>query len=679
MKKVFFSFLLSILFLQVNAQSSFENIKKYWHYRYRLVNNFMVVGEGRGKSLPATIRNEWNGGILYWGETPKYLGWYIGVLATEYRLLKNNNQSTDRTLYELYCALLAVDRLDKNAEELAWGLPVSNNNLNGCLIQDDIPPDFISLYYNQLNNNVPTNPITLNTGIPGMVNELSSTITDDHDYRRVMSQDMIADFLVGMALVKKCVENTSLAFINGNQSYNVNLRQMAINATDRIMMRLQAFEWKIYKPDGTAVPNGSGGDCQGFSFGFAKAGGYINYPAAYLPIPEMYSVWKSGQNTRASYTCPQYRNARICLELASIGNSWEINNQNTTADGIKFQGDYDAGSVPICGSYPANHNGFDLFYGMLHRYLYNYDLQENPIVDLCKVRDILNSAPFDGPFYHDDTCPEVGGTITSKAPAGWRSTLRFSVEVPTLNTGQCGFRGNYNGLDYMLMHNLYFLTSTLPTAAPYYIPQPIPNFVSDTYPYCCVGPQNEWAGTISDHSEIHVPAAPIIVNQLTVKTSPYIGSLEIYGGPYGILLTNTKVEEYGLLKVLCTDYPASCFPGISYEFDPTAYNRIINPGNELPAYTMTDEFRQVMGNTISCNPNPAKDLSEINISLVKNTSVTISVYNLIGELVNTLVSNENYSSGSYKINANLSALPAGVYYLTLQTAEEKVMSKIIKQ
>lgn len=41
----------------LQGQNNQINLEKYWHYRYRLVNYFMVVGEGNGKSLPTAVRN----------------------------------------------------------------------------------------------------------------------------------------------------------------------------------------------------------------------------------------------------------------------------------------------------------------------------------------------------------------------------------------------------------------------------------------------------------------------------------------------------------------------------------------------------------------------------------------------------------------------------------------------
>jgi hypothetical protein len=84
------------------------NQAKYWHYRARLINHFLVIGPNQGESLPAGIRNQTNSSIADWGDGPVYLGYYIGVLATEYRLLLQNNKNTDQTLTKLYYAINAI-------------------------------------------------------------------------------------------------------------------------------------------------------------------------------------------------------------------------------------------------------------------------------------------------------------------------------------------------------------------------------------------------------------------------------------------------------------------------------------------------------------------------------------------------------------------------------------------
>jgi len=34
----------------------YKNLEKYWYYRYRLINDFMLIGVGAGKSIPAQKR-----------------------------------------------------------------------------------------------------------------------------------------------------------------------------------------------------------------------------------------------------------------------------------------------------------------------------------------------------------------------------------------------------------------------------------------------------------------------------------------------------------------------------------------------------------------------------------------------------------------------------------------------
>ncbi len=93
--------------MELHAQNSayiFNNESiKYWYYRDRL-KYFVYPGNNEGNSVLMTKRNSWgqemgnnddyidqyNG--VSWGQTHKINGYYIGMLATEYKLLKDNEQ-----------------------------------------------------------------------------------------------------------------------------------------------------------------------------------------------------------------------------------------------------------------------------------------------------------------------------------------------------------------------------------------------------------------------------------------------------------------------------------------------------------------------------------------------------------------------------------------------------------
>lgn len=164
------------------AQNNLLNESKYWMWRDRLVNDWMVpnftgdyVHKGRGiifkdrgigecdyydYSTHSIIRID--GGFDVSDEGFE-LGKYLIVLATEWRLLFNSGLPTEQTEAELYWALKTIDRLDYDAEtywSFFWsrGQEVWGGQRNGFMIRDDVRRNY--LWYNQ---NFPTDTTSLNS------------------------------------------------------------------------------------------------------------------------------------------------------------------------------------------------------------------------------------------------------------------------------------------------------------------------------------------------------------------------------------------------------------------------------------------------------------------------------------------------------------------------------------
>lgn len=120
---------------------------KYWYYRDRL-KYFVMPGTEPGQSVVITCRNsikdfgDYN--PIFCGietaQTHKLLGYYIGMLATEYKLLKDNGQTVDanNTLLELNLAMEALTRMDECEMDIPWNKDENKNN--GFFIRDDFPP-----------------------------------------------------------------------------------------------------------------------------------------------------------------------------------------------------------------------------------------------------------------------------------------------------------------------------------------------------------------------------------------------------------------------------------------------------------------------------------------------------------------------------------------------------------
>lgn len=234
------TFLPSNVFCQsaelIDTQLS-KNISKYWHYRERLkyftTTGHESSGDTGGEGLVAGIRNElgtadpqdnWS---LNFDEEAVYLGYYLGVLATEYKLLSENNANYDKTLTELYYALNAyIYQMDKC--ENIWS---ETKKFDGFFIRAHISPLFTYFNSADLNEGLTANDNGFcggsglfgacgqngyctncqPAGLPGYVTSASPI-----NGTEPMSQDQCIGLLTGLALVAKYLPSDPVIIHNNN-------------------------------------------------------------------------------------------------------------------------------------------------------------------------------------------------------------------------------------------------------------------------------------------------------------------------------------------------------------------------------------------------------------------------------------------------------------------------------
>ena len=78
-------------------------------------------------------------------------------------------------------------------------------------------------------------------------------------------------------------------------------------------------------------------------------------------------------------------------------------------------------------------------------------------------------------------------------------------------------------------------------------------------------------------------------------------------------------------------------------------------------------------------PNPFKENFDLVYILEQNTSVSIHLYNTLGELVQTYQSETAVHSGEHSMNIQTNGLSAGLYMLRLETDYGSITKKLIKQ
>jgi hypothetical protein len=81
-------------------------------------------------------------------------------------------------------------------------------------------------------------------------------------------------------------------------------------------------------------------------------------------------------------------------------------------------------------------------------------------------------------------------------------------------------------------------------------------------------------------------------------------------------------------------------------------------------------------NTLLIYPNPAKDVVTIRINLKKEENVLLTLYDLNGRLIKSLI-NEKLKNGESVINLDRKGIPSGTYTYSMITNKQKTNGKLI--
>jgi len=214
------------------SQTPQQNLTKYWEYRTRLFEKFIVdkdwwFSPRGGINIPAGIYNPGNYGTrpktVSWGDSELHISHYLGSMATEYQLLKLQNVDVTNVKTKLHRGLMAVERLDWLPEEYYgcgfYDLVCDDfqyTNKNGFFFRDDM--DQFSFEYYGNNDLVAWEGLVLKSDYDNM----------DNDDGNQMSQDMFWHLLVGYSLITHFLEENDSELYPGYDCAQLNLRYRAI-------------------------------------------------------------------------------------------------------------------------------------------------------------------------------------------------------------------------------------------------------------------------------------------------------------------------------------------------------------------------------------------------------------------------------------------------------------------
>lgn len=433
----------------VHGQSIEKNLDKYWNYRDRLSTYFVKIGPEIGESVVAYVRNRSKSHTKGFdvGDQTIDLAWYIGILATEYQLLNEQKQSTESTLQELYYALMAFERLDRCEKYPPWNL--DKDTLDGFFHRYDVElethPEIFSIEGRNKNLNPEDTWGTKELGIPTYIGGYANNSGTYNYYSASSSQDQVVHLLMGFSLVYKCLPKQQLRFTDlQGQSIQFNFNLNAQENIDRIIQYFHKDKgWIIKDPHGDNVERGH--NALMYAYPIAALGQRITGKSYDNAWSQSFLAKKLWGLSRVPNWVNDF-NSTMALTLAALSDTWW---DVTPFTKINNTGYY----IDKCGKVWHRETFF------LSLYQFINDKKTNSY-DLDKILGQLDSAPFNGTYYwsQDSVKFDCCGMQAGKPEGGWAFPNKFrGTKKEQEGQGKYPTTGNFSGIDYMLLYNLYHL------------------------------------------------------------------------------------------------------------------------------------------------------------------------------------------------------------------------------
>ena len=82
-------------------------------------------------------------------------------------------------------------------------------------------------------------------------------------------------------------------------------------------------------------------------------------------------------------------------------------------------------------------------------------------------------------------------------------------------------------------------------------------------------------------------------------------------------------------------------------------------------------------NNLNVLPNPFSNYAEMEFYLTKESRLTATIFDVVGNQIVTLVNNKQYQTGKHQIPINGTDLPAGIYYCIIQAGNQFETQKMV--
>jgi len=439
---------------------------KYWFYRDRL-KYFVYPGAEEGASVLMTSRNAYNsdGCLLQfngaeWGQTRKINGYYLGLLATEYKLLLENGQNEDafRTLHELDLALSALIRMDECENIPPWNFSIGYNN--GFFLRNDVPPILSQEMTSSLNQGLSTGDYwsyvdEYENGRRGYPFEIKPEVVSCA--RKYESESNY--FYINHDGSADNFSNILLEYNQNNEKYWKYWKSDKFTSNDEIIGTLMGLAIVARFVDDSQVKNKAIFIAQ-ILRSFAAGTDPLQPYQMFYPDGEKIKI-KNGGNSFALYNgidnCVRVMEGHSATSLMGLFyyqsallfncTGWPATMNRGMYIKLVATSDYATGLPPNYAIKKlSDTDRWDVFYSLMWAAMFGKDLTRPKYdYDFWQLLFDLEQAPCGGPHKHCNNCDYYS--------EGWACEYKYDSEYASQYLG--GVRtGVFPGVDYMLLYNL---------------------------------------------------------------------------------------------------------------------------------------------------------------------------------------------------------------------------------
>lgn len=396
--------------------------EKREYYEKRLYDGFIIEDQcnSKGTNLVANIRQyeRYESSILKWGDTTINQSYYISYLATELFLATKNNDITrkERSKHLLNLSLDAIERLDETAN-LYYG---GEKKKDGFFIRDDVDYDVLEKF--------PEIKISDNDGT---IHKISSDLRPgwNNPHLKEMSQDQVWHLLFSFFFVQHLLHDTEKE-----------ISDRVLNIADRILSYMRQCNWNIKNPV-TEKPVYRGAKVLWFKYGFAAS---INNMLKHIDTNTKLRYKEENIINRLFYVF--IRDTQRLFQRLNIFKTW---NQKDISF-MLFETMLNNASYKRFKELTIKRNRYEHLY--LIKHLLNGTKPKKTTQQYYLA--LLNECPENG-FFNETI--KTGSLIKDRLISGYEwcfdnRLTRHESEHPETTTRATG---RYNGIDFLLLLNLY--------------------------------------------------------------------------------------------------------------------------------------------------------------------------------------------------------------------------------